>query len=124
MEGQAQTSHSYRVSGADKTSGKAVDVTIQALNEADAYRTAARQGLTVANCAEVVSGTFYDAVANDPVMQKLLGKFPQLAHRLRRFNVDDEAQLSNLTDGFQGIGHRDSLHVARLIRANRHLPMN
>lgn len=115
--------HSYRVTGAHSVTGENVELTVTAYDEADASRTANRQGVFVSGCVAVsADGTFGQVVADDAVVRRLLEKFPQLAPRLKRLNDDDQAYLSDLVGGLSGVTHRDSAHVARLIRDNRHLP--
>src|SRR5439155_4587363 len=98
MESQRHPDHSYRMSGADRESGKDVEITVRASDEEEAYGAARCRGVVVAACVEVsATGTFYDVVTNDPVMRRLLAKFPQLGYRLKRFNKEDEAQLSDLS---------------------------
>jgi hypothetical protein len=43
-------SRSYRVTGAHHTSGKEMEITVAAFDEADATRTANRQGIFVSGC--------------------------------------------------------------------------
>lgn len=116
-------SRSYRVSGADNASGKDVEITVAAFDEADATRTANRQGIFVSSCvAAAAEGTFAQAVSSSPVAHKLLGRFPQLGFRLRRLNDEDQAYLCDLTHELNGVSHRESGDMARLIQDNRHLP--
>jgi len=120
-----QSGHPYRVSGADRVTGKDTELTIHAYDEADASRMANRQGILVSGCvAAAAEGTFSQAVLEDPVVKRLLGMFPQLGPRLRRLNVDDQAYLSNLTYELGGVSCRDAADVARVIQENRHLPIS
>lgn len=113
----------YHVSGANNASGEEVEITIAAFDEADATRTANRQGIFVSSCVpSAATGTFSQAVSNSPVVRRLLERFPQLAPRLQRLNDDDQAYLCNLTFELGGMSRRESADVARLIRDNCHLP--
>ena len=141
MEDKRHFGREYKVSGAHSETGEEVELTVQGFDEADARRSANRQGVYVSDCAPAAgdgsgwadaaprpaapdaSGrTFSQAVAEDPVVRRLLKKFPDLKARFRWLNGDDERFLSNLVGHVPGVSHRDSAHVARVIQENRHLP--
>ena len=112
----------YRVSGANQTTGQDVEITVEAYDEADASRTANRQGIFVSTCVAVAAeGTFSRAISDDVVVQKLLEWFPALAYRISRLTAEDQAYLSDLSNQHGGVTQCDSDHVRELIRANRHL---
>jgi hypothetical protein len=135
----------YRVTGASSKTGQDVEITVEAYDEADAARTANRQGVFVSACmaagpdgstwasfvppaatpvaapaaapaAAAPKLTFAEAVALDPVAQRLVRKHPQLAHRVSRLNEDDQAFLSDLVREDMGISYRDSADMGKLMK--------
>ena len=148
MEDNRHFGRPYKVSGANAQTGEEVELTVRGFDEADARRTANRQGVYVsggvpasgdgsgwadaaprppaapdASDAPDASGrTFSQAVAEDAVVRRLVKKFPDLKARFRWLNADDERFLSNLVGHVPGVSHRESAHVARVIQENRHLP--
>jgi hypothetical protein len=132
----------YRVSGASSRTGQDVEITVEAFDEADAARAANRQGVFVSGCvpdgangsdwaasapsaappaaappaAAGVVVTFAEAVAADPVVQRLVRRHPQLGPRCKRLNREDQEFLSALVAEQMGIGYRDSAHVGALMK--------
>ena len=122
---------SYRVSGASSKTGEDVEIIVEAYDEADAARTANRQGVFVSRCvaagadgstwaaaaptARAPALTFADVVARDPTVQRLVRTHPQLAQRLKRLNEEDREFLSELVGEGIGISYRDSAHVRDLM---------
>ena len=131
----------YQVTGASSQTGEDVEITVEAHDEADAARAANRQGVFVSGCkaagadgstwasaanraapdvtapaaAPARGMTFAEAVAGDPVVQRLVRTFPGLGSRVDRLNEEDRAYLSDLVGEKMGVSHRDSAHVRRLM---------
>ena len=128
----------YRVCGADRVSGTDVEITIEARDEDDALRTANRQGVLVSECTplgpdQIASGDdtggptaarLAQTLADDPVVQKLLVKFPGLSRRIGRLDEEDRSFLANLVRTLHGVSYRDSAHVAGLVSRDCNLPGN
>jgi len=73
MDIQRRSGTPYRVSGADRVSGKDVEITVAAFDETDAARMANGQGIFVSACVAVAAtGTFAQVVADDSVVQRLV----------------------------------------------------
>jgi len=73
MNIQRRSGHPYRVSGADGVSGRDFEITVAAFDEADAARTANRQGMFVSTCVAISArGTSAQLVADDSVVQRLV----------------------------------------------------
>ena len=129
----------YRVSGASSQTGEDVDITVEAYDEADAARAANRQGVFVSGCVPVGADgstwagsaaapapvatppavaaelTLAEALAQDPVVHKLIRANPKLEKTVKRLNDDDRACLRNLVGQDMGISYRDSTYVANLM---------
>lgn len=121
----------YRVMGANQENGEDVEMTVEAMDEADAARLANRRGVFVSSCVAAGAGaapsgppamTFSQVLAEDGMVRSLVKRFPLLDHRLKRLSERDQAYLSDLVNELAGVTHRESLHMACLIRDNRHLP--
>src|SRR5689334_16516707 len=105
----------YRVTGASSQTGEDIEITVEAYDEADAVRSANRQGIFVSGCvsagpdgsnwarsapaagppaapatpappADASKLTFAEAVARDPVALRLVRTHPKLEDRLKRLN--------------------------------------
>ena len=131
----------YRVTGASSQTGEDVEITVEAYDEADAARSANRQGVFVSRCvaagpdgstwatsapaaappadappAAAPTQTFAEAVARDPVVLRLVRAHPKLGERVRRLNEDDRNFLSDLVGEGMGISYRDSATMERLMK--------
>jgi hypothetical protein len=126
----------YRVTGASSQTGEDVEITVEAYDEADAARAANRQGVFVSGCVAAGADgttwaasapsavpaaappemTFAEAVARDPVVQRLVRVHPQLGRRVKRLNEEDLIFLSTLVAEQMGISYRDSAHVGNLMK--------
>ena len=60
--------------------------------------------------------TFAEAVARDPVVQRLVRAHPKLALCVSRLNREDRNLLSDLVGEPMGISYRDSAHVGNLMK--------
>ena len=102
---------------------RSVELIVKGYDEADASRTANRQGIFVGHCVPLAAmGTFARVMADDAVAHALLAKFPNVGFRLSRMNAEDQEYLLELGGQHPGISREDASHIAKLIRANRHLP--
>ena len=61
-------------------------------------------------------------LAQDPLVQGLLKRFPALTTRVKRLSEHDRQYLCDLSNEVPGVTHREALHVGRLVRDNRHAP--
>jgi hypothetical protein len=126
MEQVRRGGRDFRVFGAHQSTGKDVQLVLQAYDERDASRMANRQGIFVNRCVLVAAqrarGTFTRAVADDNVAQSLLVRFPELNFRLTRLDPEDQAYLSDLARQHTSVTRNEAEHMATLIRENRHLP--
>ena len=138
----------YVVTGANSKTGEDVQITVEAFDEADAARTANRQGVFVSRCvpagadgnswaggqagaetsrasasatatAPAPAMTFAETVARDPVVRRLVAAHPQLGPRVKRLNAEDKELLADLVGEPLGVSYRDSAHVGRLMKAEK-----
>ena len=131
----------YRVTGASSQTGEDIEITVEAYDEADAVRSANRQGIFVSGCvsagpdgsnwarsapsaaaaipvqpAEASKPTFAEAVARDPMVLRLVRTHPKLEDPLKRLNEADRDFLSALAGEEMGISYRDSADMGRLMK--------